>query len=63
MEELIKALKLRLKYNRMTFDQFVDEYEKYSGTVVSKKARDEYKFTGLNNVDWLLLYEDTIFNY
>ena len=60
MDELIKALNLRLKYNQMPQDKFFDLYEKWTETEVTKDQREEWKMTGLNNVDFFILNTDEI---
>lgn len=54
MEKLIKALEIRKIYNQMPFDEFIKEFEEWSGKTVSEEDKKSWKFTGLNNVDFLL---------
>jgi len=53
MDKLIEAYAIREHYNLMSLNDFIDEYEKWSGETVSKEEREEWRFTGLNNVDFL----------
>lgn len=52
MEELFLALELRKKYNQMDIEDCVSEFESYTNQKVPKKAVYEFKFCGLNNVDF-----------
>ena len=54
MDKLIEAIKIREHYNSMPFDEFIKEYEEWSGTEVSPEDREDWWFMGLNNVDFLL---------
>jgi hypothetical protein len=53
MEELLIAIKLRRKYNKMKFSEFIEEFEKWANIKVPEKAIKEWQFSGLNNVDFL----------
>ncbi len=53
MKELIEAIKLRQKYNKMNFDEFILEYEDFTGEKVPEKVKNDWQFMGLNNVDFL----------
>jgi len=53
MRDLLEAIKLRQKYNIMDFDKFIIEFENFTGEKVPQKAIDEWRFCGLNNVDFL----------
>ncbi len=52
MKALILALEVRNKYNQMSLDDSVKEFEEYTGQSVPENAIAEFKFTGLNNVDF-----------
>jgi len=54
MDKLIEAINIRKHYNSMPFDEFIEEYEQWSGTKVSDEDCETWKFMGLNNVDFLL---------
>lgn len=56
MKELIDALETRKRYNQMSFDDFLKEYEKYFKRKVPADVIENFKFTGLNNVDFLTIY-------
>lgn len=53
MKELLAAIELRHKYNRMPLEEVVKEFETYSKQVISKEIVNKFKFLGLNNVDFL----------
>ena len=53
MKELIKALEIRKKYNQMPFDEFIKEYEEWSGETVSEENKRIWNLSGLNNVDFV----------
>ena len=53
MEELLKAIELRQKYNAMPLEQVVSEFEAYSGQKIPEEILNEFRFVGLNNVDFL----------
>ncbi|MBT6050805.1 MAG: hypothetical protein HOG49_28730 [Candidatus Scalindua sp.] len=50
--ELKEAIDTINYFNKMDFNQFVDEMEHYVCDKYSKKDRDSFKFTGLSNVDF-----------
>jgi len=52
MEALLLALELRRKYNQMDLEESVKEFEEYTSQKVPQEAIDEFKFCGLNNVDF-----------
>jgi hypothetical protein len=52
MKELFLAIELKRKYNKMELEDCVSEFEIYTHQKVPKKAVDEFKFIGLNNVDF-----------
>jgi len=52
MEELYNALKIRQKYNAMDFDDFIKIFEKDTNQIVPSEIKEDYKYTGLNNVDF-----------
>ena len=54
MDKLIEAINIRKHYNSIPFDEFIEEYEQWSGTKVSDEDCETWKFMGLNNVDFLL---------
>ena len=58
MEELKKALETRRKFNKMDFDEFVKLLENHIGEEIPKKEKDNFKFTGLMNVDLFTMWVD-----
>jgi len=55
MTDLINAIEIRNKYNAMSFDEFIVKYEKHFNIKISEDSKDRWKFTGLNNVDFLTM--------
>ncbi len=53
ISELIKAIELRRKYNRMKFENFVKELEEYKDIKIPEKVVEQWKFMGLNNTDFI----------
>ena len=62
MDNLIDALRIVEDYNKLSFDQFADILEAYY-CKISKNDREEWKFTGLNNTDFLKTKEDGVYLY
>ena len=62
MDNLIDALRIVEDYNKLSFDQFADILEAYYHKI-SKNDREEWKFTGLNNTDFLKTKEDSVYLY
>lgn len=61
MDKIILARQLLRKYNDMSLEECVTEFEEYTDQVVPIEAIVDFKFTGLNNVDfltgdWLMQY-------
>ena len=54
MKDLVKAIKVRKKYNKMPFKEFMPLLEKHIGKKISKDELKAWMFTGLNNVDLFL---------
>ncbi len=61
MKALLLAIELRRKYNQMDLDDVVKEFEEFTNQKVPKEAIDEFRFCGLNNVDFLT--SDWLNNY
>jgi hypothetical protein len=53
MKELLEAIKVVRKYNKMDFKDFVAEYEKFLGNKLDQKVIDDFLYTGLNNLDFI----------
>ena len=62
MDNLIDALRIVEDYNKLSFDQFADILEAYYRKI-SKNDREEWKFTGLNNTDFLKTKEGSAYLY
>ena len=58
MKDLIDALLIRQKYNKMPFPKFVKEYEKFFNVKISEEDKGEWQFMGLNNADFLTMKID-----
>lgn len=58
MEELKNALETRRKFNEMDFEEFVKLLEDYMGKKIPDKEKDNFKFTGLLNVDLFTMWID-----
>jgi len=54
MEELIESMKIIEKYNDMPFEDFIKEYEILIGVEIPKEDRDNWKFMGLRNTDYIV---------
>ncbi len=54
MKDLIWALEIRNKYNQMDLVDFVATFEEFTGQKVPLKDVDDFRLTGLNNIDFLL---------
>lgn len=56
MEELKKALEIRQKYMNEDFNTFVEKLEEYICEKIPQKDKDEFKYTGLSNIDFFRMY-------
>lgn len=52
MKALLLAIELKRKYNQMPLEECVKEFEEYTSQKVPQEAIEEFKFVGLNNVDF-----------
>ena len=55
MEELLRAIEIRNKYNRMDFADFILEYEKFINQKIPTDIIDAFQLIGLNNVDFITM--------
>ncbi len=53
MEALILALEVRKRYNKMSLENFIKEFEVYTQQEIPEEIIDEFKLTGLCNTDFL----------
>lgn len=53
MKALLLAIELKRKYNQMDLEDVVKEFEEFTNQKVPQKAIEDFKFCGLNNVDFL----------
>ena len=60
MQELIDALKVRQKYNKMSLDKFIKKYEEFYKVKIPREVVNEFRFTGLNNIDFIGFYGNYI---
>lgn len=58
MNELKKSLEIRQKYNQMDIDEFIIHLEKYLGKELPEKDKENFKYSGLNNVDLFTMHVD-----
>ena len=56
MEELKKALQIRERFNKLPFDEFTELLERYIGETIPKKEKEQFKYTGLLNTDFFLMW-------
>lgn len=60
-EELDSALELLDQYNKMSFEDFIVFMEKESGGKLNKSVVDQWRFTGLNNLNFYMGYRVRLF--
>lgn len=53
MRELLKALELRKLYNKKTIKEVHKELEEYLQLIIPHSEMEEFKYTGLNNIDYI----------
>ncbi len=53
MKELIAALELRRKYNKMDLDDVAAEFSEFSDQYIPRSVVEDFRFTGLSNCDFL----------
>jgi hypothetical protein len=53
MEKLKAAIELKSKYNQMELEEVAEEFSRFSGQKIPQKAIEDFRFVGLNNVDFL----------
>ena len=56
MIELIKSIKTVSVYNEMSFDDFVIRLEKFLDKEIDFRTKENWRFSGLNNIDFLKVY-------
>ena len=59
MTELFQALETIKRYNRMSFDLFIKEYEAHIEKKFPLSIISDFAFTGLTNVAFIQLRETT----
>lgn len=52
MKALLLAIELKRKYNQMSLEKCVEDFEEFTGQKVPKEAIEEFKYCGLSNVDF-----------
>ena len=57
MKELQAAINKVHRFNKMDFETFIKHFEEYKKVTVPKDLIEEWKFTGLNNVDFFKMYD------
>ena len=58
MEELKKAIEIRQKFIDMNFEDFSKLVEEYIGKEIPQNEKDDFKYTGLCNIDFFRMYVD-----
>ena len=53
MEKLLLAIELVEEYNCMGLEDVVKKFELFSNQIIPKEAINDFKFIGLNNIDFL----------
>ena len=54
MKALILALEVKRAYNKRPLEESVKEFEAFTGQKVPQEAIDDFRFCGLNNVDFFV---------
>lgn len=57
MDELIDAINIIKRYNKMPLKEFVSEVESYTGNKISEKDLTWWKYLGLSNKDFIKYFE------
>jgi hypothetical protein len=52
MKALLLALDIRSRYNKMELKDSIKEFEEYTNQKVPQQAIEDFRFCGLNNVDF-----------
>lgn len=58
MEELIRAIEVIKKYNDLDFDILIEIMRKEERTKITDEQIEEFRYMGLNNVDFFKMYGD-----
>ena len=58
LKELESALKIIDKYNKMDFKDFIILIEEFRERPIADAIKKEWKFAGLNNVDFFMFFKD-----
>jgi hypothetical protein len=56
LDDLHKALLIRKHYNKMSFNDFINEYEEYFDIKIDDKTKKRFKLSGLINTDFYIFY-------
>ena len=59
IKDLIKSQEIIKHFNKMDTDSFITKYEIFKGDVCPDEWKKEFKFTGLNNVDFMCVWPTT----
>jgi len=54
MKALLLALDIKRRYNKMDLQESIKEFEEYTNQKVPQQAIEDFKFCGLNNVDFFV---------
>ena len=52
MKALLLALDIKSRYNKMDLQDSIKEFEEYTNQKIPKEAVEDFRFYGLNNVDF-----------
>ena len=55
LDDLIVAIEVRMEWNQKPFKEVVKAVEWHLDKKFSEKELEEWRFTGLNNVDFIIL--------
>lgn len=53
MNNILIAIELVREWNKKTLDEVAKEIEEYTGEEILKEDLEEFRFTGLNNIDFI----------
>jgi hypothetical protein len=56
MEKILLALELVKKYNKISFEDFVEELERHNGIEIETNEKKRFIFSGLDNVSYFVYY-------
>lgn len=60
MEELVSAIVITKKYDRMSIESFIKELEIYKGIKIPETIIETWRFTGLSNSDLIIAIDSVM---